>query len=72
MNNFVDSLEAGGIAAGNPGAAAGNAFAYSNAPSSTDIEKTNIDTLKQYKELLDNGTITQEEFDQAKSKLLDL
>ena len=35
------------------------------------IEKnTTIEELKQYKELLDNGVITQEEFEQKKSQLL--
>lgn len=33
---------------------------------------TNIDKLKEYKEMLDNDLISQEEFDKLKSKLLDL
>ena len=34
--------------------------------------QSNADELKKYKDLLDNGTITQEEFDQKKSQLLGL
>ena len=33
-------------------------------------QKTSVELLKDYKELLDNGIITQEEFDQKKSELL--
>ena len=33
---------------------------------------TNADELKKYKDLLDNGTITQEEFDEKKKQLLNL
>ena len=38
------------------------------APTASDI---NVKKLKQYKELLDNGVITQEEFEQKKKELLD-
>ena len=34
--------------------------------------QSNADELKKYKDLLDNGTITQEEFDQKKKQLLGL
>ena len=33
-------------------------------------QKTSVELLKEYKELLDSGIITQEEFDQKKSELL--
>ena len=35
-------------------------------------ENSSIDQLKQYKELLDDGVITQEEFDAKKKQLLGL
>lgn len=35
-------------------------------------ELLNVQKLKSYKELLDSGVITQEEFDKKKSELLDL
>lgn len=35
-------------------------------------ELLNIQKLKSYKDLLDSGVITQEEFDKKKSELLDL
>ena len=35
-------------------------------------ESTNADELKKYKDLLDNGAITQEEFDEKKKQLLNL
>ena len=35
-------------------------------------ESSNADEIKKYKELLDNGTITQEEFDKKKKQLLNL
>ena len=36
------------------------------------IKNNNVVEILQYKELLDNGTITQEEFDKKKKELLDL
>ncbi len=38
--------------------------------SSTDSKFANIDAIKKYKELLDMGAITQEEFDKKKAELL--
>jgi hypothetical protein len=38
----------------------------------TTPSKSNIDDLKKYKELLDTGIITQEEFDAKKKQLLEL
>lgn len=38
----------------------------------TEVSQSNADELKKYKELLDMGVITQEEFDQKKSQLLGL
>lgn len=35
-------------------------------------ELLNVQKLKSYKDLLDSGVITQEEFDKKKSELLDL
>ena len=35
-------------------------------------ENTNADEIKKYKDLLDNGAITQEEFDEKKKQLLNL
>ena len=35
-------------------------------------KNVNVDELKKYKELLDQGIITQEEFDTKKKQLLDL
>ena len=36
------------------------------------VEKDNIEKLKEYKKLLDDGIITQEDFDKKKQQLLDL
>lgn len=36
------------------------------------VDTSNADELKKYKDLLDSGIITQEEFDQKKKQLLDL
>ena len=35
-------------------------------------EKQNLEKLKEYKKLLDDGIITQEDFDKKKQQLLDL
>ncbi|MBR4240853.1 MAG: SHOCT domain-containing protein, partial [Eubacterium sp.] len=39
---------------------------------SINCQKKSIDDIYKYKELLDMGAITQEEFDQKKKELLDL
>ena len=39
--------------------------------STASAQKENIELIKQYKELLDMGAITQEEYDKKKNKLLD-
>ena len=36
------------------------------------VEETDMDTLKKYKDLLDSGIITQEEFDAKKKQVLGL
>ncbi|MBE6680442.1 MAG: SHOCT domain-containing protein [Ruminococcaceae bacterium] len=41
-------------------------------PEVTKVESSNADELKKYKELLDSGVITQEEFDAKKKQLLGL
>ena len=40
------------------------------APAPAPVEKSNTDKLKELKELLDSGAITQEEFDAEKQKIL--
>ena len=43
-----------------------------SAPTQITMSQSNADELKKYKELLDNGIITQEEFDAKKKQLLGL
>ena len=47
-----------------------NIFKSSDAVENVRNQKTSVELLKDYKELLDSGIITQEEFDQKKSELL--
>lgn len=46
--------------------------AITNTTSTQQVSQSNADELKKYKELLDNGIITQEEFDAKKKQLLGL
>ena len=73
--NAVIGVENGSVnvnTAAAPQAAAANAAA-ANASAATQAPKSELDTvaeLKAYKELLDSGVITQEEFDEKKKQLL--
>ena len=49
---------------------AGNIKQQSISNESIDLEMQNLQKLKSYKELLDMGAITQEEFDKKKTELL--
>ena len=49
-----------------------NANQKTDTPSAAPIASSNADELKKYKELLDSGIITQEEFDAKKKQLLGL
>jgi len=45
---------------------------YKNAKNAPVVAATSADEIKKYKELLDMGVISQEEFDAKKKQLLDL
>ena len=65
------SKQRGGLAGLGAGMAMGQKMAETISNTNTD-SKTSIEQLKEYKELLDSGIITEEEFNALKKKILKL
>ena len=63
------SKQDGGVAGIGAGIALGNQM-MSNINESKKVEKDPVEEILKYKQLLDAGAITQEEFDKMKAKLL--
>ncbi len=66
------SKQEGGLAGLGAGVALGNQMVNTIQQSEKDKSKDPVMEIKKYKELLDSGIITQEEFDTKKKQLLDL
>ena len=66
------SKQEGGLAGLGAGVALGNQMVNTIQQSEKDESKDPVMEIKKYKELLDSGIITQEEFDTKKKQLLDL
>lgn len=66
------SKQDGGLAGLGAGVALGNQMVNNIQQSKQEDKKDPITEIKKYKELLDTGVITQEEFDKKKKQLLDL
>ena len=66
------SKQEDGLAGLGVGVALGNQMVKAIQQSEKDESKDSVTEIKKYKELLDSGIITQEEFDTKKKQLLDL
>ena len=66
------SKQEGGLAGLGAGVALGNQMVNNIQQSQHEDKKDPVAEIKKYKELLDSGVITQEEFDKKKKQLLDL
>ena len=66
------SKQEGGLAGLGAGVALGNKMVNNIQQTEFENKKDPVEEIKRYKELLDSGVITQEEFDMKKKQLLDL